>query len=69
MYYIDTPTRRVDVFDHREDGTISSRRPSRRSRRAQASPTASPSTPTAVWVALWDGERCAATRRPANWTG
>lgn len=70
MYYIDTPTRRVDVFDHREDGTISSRRPLAEIEEGAGFPDGlTVDADGCVWVALWDGERCAATRRPANWTG
>ena len=56
MYYIDTPTRRVDVFDHREDGTISSRRPLAEIEEGAGFPDGlTVDADGCVWVALWDG--------------
>lgn len=57
VYYIDTPTRRVDAFDFRaEDGTFGSRRPVA----AITAPGAFPDGMTIdaegfLWVALWGG--------------
>ncbi|WP_432069806.1 SMP-30/gluconolactonase/LRE family protein [Streptomyces sp. AA1529] len=56
LYYIDSPTRRLDVFDVREDGLPAGRRPL-----AEVEPGAGhPDGLTVdadgcVWVALWDG--------------
>jgi len=54
MYYIDTPTRRVDVFDVDAGGDVRGRRP------FAAVEAGSPDglcvdADGAVWVALWDG--------------
>lgn len=70
MYYADTPTRRIDVFDVTADGRVAGRRPWPRSRTARASPTACASTPTAACGSpCGTAARYAATPRPANWTG
>jgi sugar lactone lactonase YvrE len=54
MYYIDTPTQRVDVFDHASDGAITNRRP------AFTVEDGAPDGMTiddegCLWVALWGG--------------
>ncbi|WAZ21500.1 SMP-30/gluconolactonase/LRE family protein [Streptomyces cinnabarinus] len=60
MYYIDSPTRRVDVFDH-EDGEITNRRPLVRIEDGAGFPDGlTVDADGCVWVALWDG---AAVRR------
>ncbi|WP_431991197.1 SMP-30/gluconolactonase/LRE family protein [Streptomyces albogriseolus] len=56
MYYIDTPTRRVDVFDAGEDGTIGGRRPLARIEEGAGFPDGlTVDADGCVWVALWDG--------------
>ncbi|WP_428934534.1 SMP-30/gluconolactonase/LRE family protein [Streptomyces sp. ACT015] len=60
MYYVDTPTRRVDVFDHR-DGRISGRRTLAVVEEGAGYPDGlTVDADGCVWVALWDG---AAVRR------
>ncbi|MFI9466790.1 SMP-30/gluconolactonase/LRE family protein [Streptomyces sp. NPDC052492] len=61
MYYVDTPTRRVDVFDAGEDGTVSGRRPLAVIEEGGGFPDGlTVDADGCVWVALWDG---AAVRR------
>ncbi|MGY1397258.1 SMP-30/gluconolactonase/LRE family protein [Streptomyces sp. SS10] len=56
MYYIDTPTRRVDVFDFGEDGTIAGRRPLAEIEAGAGFPDGlTVDADGCVWVALWDG--------------
>jgi sugar lactone lactonase YvrE len=57
MYYVDTPTRRVDVFDVDPDtGLVARRRPFVDLARAIGSPDGlTVDADGAVWVALWDG--------------
>ncbi|MFI1956911.1 SMP-30/gluconolactonase/LRE family protein [Streptomyces althioticus] len=56
MYYIDTPTRRVDVFDSGEDGTITGRRPLAEIEQGAGFPDGlTVDADGCVWVALWDG--------------
>ncbi|MBQ1088031.1 SMP-30/gluconolactonase/LRE family protein [Streptomyces sp. B93] len=60
MYYIDTPTRRIDVFDH-EDGRVTGRRPLAEIEEGAGFPDGlTVDADGCVWVALWDG---AAVRR------
>jgi sugar lactone lactonase YvrE len=55
MYYIDTPTRRVDVFDHR-DGRVTDRRPLAVVEDGAGFPDGlTVDADGCVWVALWDG--------------
>jgi sugar lactone lactonase YvrE len=55
MYYIDTPTRRVDVFDHAE-GRVSARRPFVEIEDGAGFPDGlTVDADGCVWVALWDG--------------
>ncbi|MGW1390047.1 SMP-30/gluconolactonase/LRE family protein [Streptomyces nigra] len=55
MYYIDSPTRRVDVFDH-EDGRVTNRRPFAEIEEGAGFPDGlTVDAEGAVWVALWDG--------------
>ncbi|MGA5078565.1 SMP-30/gluconolactonase/LRE family protein [Streptomyces griseoincarnatus] len=56
MYYIDTPTRRVDVFDFSGDGTIAGRRPLAEIEEGAGFPDGlTVDADGCVWVALWDG--------------
>lgn len=60
MYYVDSPTRRVDVFDH-EDGRVVNRRPLVEIEEGAGFPDGlTVDADGCVWVALWDG---AAVRR------
>ncbi|MEG3626541.1 SMP-30/gluconolactonase/LRE family protein [Streptomyces poriticola] len=60
MYYADTPTRRIDVFDH-DGGRISGRRPLAGIEDGAGFPDGlTVDADGCVWVALWDG---AAVRR------
>ncbi|CAL9572491.1 SMP-30/gluconolactonase/LRE family protein [Streptomyces sp. Tu 3180] len=62
MYYIDTPTRRIDVFDHdAATGRITGRRPLAGIEEGAGFPDGlTVDADGCVWVALWDG---AAVRR------
>ena len=57
MYYVDTPTRRVDVFDvERESGLVAGRRKFVDLARVAGFPDGlTVDADGAVWVALWDG--------------
>ncbi|MGW6788217.1 SMP-30/gluconolactonase/LRE family protein [Streptomyces chartreusis] len=55
MYYIDSPTRRIDVFDH-ADGRIGDRRPFAEIEDGAGFPDGlTVDADGCVWVALWDG--------------
>ncbi|MFH9662352.1 SMP-30/gluconolactonase/LRE family protein [Streptomyces sp. NPDC017248] len=55
MYYTDTPTRRVDVFDH-DAGTVRDRRPLVEIEEGAGYPDGlTVDADGCVWVALWDG--------------
>ncbi|MFF7767910.1 SMP-30/gluconolactonase/LRE family protein [Streptomyces massasporeus] len=55
MYYIDSPTRRVDVFDH-EDGRITGRRTLAEVEESAGFPDGlTVDAEGCVWVALWQG--------------
>ncbi|MFD9002102.1 SMP-30/gluconolactonase/LRE family protein [Streptomyces sp. NPDC059582] len=55
MYYIDSPTRRIDVFDH-ADGRIANRRPLAEIEEGAGYPDGlTVDADGCVWVALWDG--------------
>ncbi|NEC27466.1 SMP-30/gluconolactonase/LRE family protein [Streptomyces sp. SID8111] len=61
MYYIDTPTRRVDAFDVGPDGRVTGRRPLAVVEEGAGFPDGlTVDADGCVWVALWDG---AAVRR------
>ncbi|MFD7435427.1 SMP-30/gluconolactonase/LRE family protein [Streptomyces sp. NPDC059861] len=55
MYYVDSPTRRIDVFDH-ADGRVSHRRTLVRIEEGAGFPDGlTVDADGCVWVALWDG--------------
>lgn len=55
MYYVDSPTRRVDVFDH-DEGRIGNRRPFAGIEDGAGFPDGlTVDADGCVWVALWDG--------------
>ncbi|MEU2059133.1 SMP-30/gluconolactonase/LRE family protein [Streptomyces sp. NPDC013455] len=56
MYHVDTPTRRVDVFDHDADGVVHDRRPLVEIEEGAGFPDGlTVDAEGCVWVALWDG--------------
>ncbi|GGL68276.1 calcium-binding protein [Streptomyces fumigatiscleroticus] len=57
MYYIDTPTRRIDVFDHdHASGRVTGRRPLAGIEEGAGFPDGlTVDADGCVWVALWDG--------------
>lgn len=55
MYYVDSPTRRIDVFDH-EDGRVLNRRPLVEIEDGAGFPDGlTVDADGCVWVALWEG--------------
>lgn len=55
MYYVDSPTRRIDVLDH-ENGTVTGRRPFAEIEDGAGFPDGlTVDADGCVWVALWDG--------------
>ncbi|NGO69690.1 SMP-30/gluconolactonase/LRE family protein [Streptomyces boncukensis] len=56
MYYVDTPTRRIDVFDVRDDGGLGARRTLAEVEEGAGWPDGlTVDAEGCVWVALWDG--------------
>ncbi|MGW4596622.1 SMP-30/gluconolactonase/LRE family protein [Streptomyces sp. NPDC004457] len=55
MYYVDSPTRRVDVFDHDEDGIRGRRTLAEIEEGAGFPDGLTVDAEGCVWVALWDG--------------
>lgn len=56
MYYIDTPTRRIDVFTVTEDGDVTDRRPLVDTRGLGGMPDGlTVDAAGCVWAAFWDG--------------
>lgn len=70
MYYVDTPTRRIDVFDYDLDtGKAANRRMFAEITGTDGVPDGMcADTDGGVWVALFRGERSDATPRTAGWT-
>ncbi|GAA2634982.1 SMP-30/gluconolactonase/LRE family protein [Streptomyces axinellae] len=61
LYYVDSPTRRIDVFDVRADGLVAGRRPLAEVEKGAGFPDGlTVDADGCVWVALYDG---AAVRR------
>ncbi|MFG3099139.1 SMP-30/gluconolactonase/LRE family protein [Streptomyces sp. NPDC048182] len=56
MYYVDSPTRRVDVFDHDAEGRLTGRRPLAAVEEGAGFPDGlTVDADGCVWVALWEG--------------